>query len=459
MKELPFYDELKIIKTNNTFSGYAKTYEIEIVDKRDVVVQLKASEISIVELFKDLLIELKGFKYQLTLKVLLSKIKNNGNTEYSPVYFNSLTKTVINSNEFKLDDCFNEIIYRLENCISHGSGWLVEEIISQFLNVSSYLPLSGSTYIKLTVELQHPMKGLINIKNNDSNCFMWCRVRHLNLNGAKLCRITKKGREISKGLNYSSVDFPVSRKDYSKIEVLNCINTNVFCYANKVVYPVYLSNKSFGDRMDLLLISNHYVYIKDFNRLMFNKSRNKGKKWFCKSRLQCFSSQIILSKHCKDCLIVNGCQNIKLEKQFVKFKNFNRQIPIPFKIYAECLLKGVNCGINNDYFSYTSKYQDHIPSSFAYKVVCVDNKYSKDVVLYRDKNSVKKCLMSIFKEYDYCTSVIKKHFNKNLVMTAEQNEGFERSNICWICSKLIEIGDNKVTDHCHITGFYRGCAH
>ena len=80
---------------------------------------------------------------------------------------------------------------------------------------------------------------------------------------------------------------------------------NVFCYENKAFYPVYLSHKNFGDSMDLLLTSNHYVYIKDFNRLMFNKSKNKGKKWFCKSCLRCFSSEIILSKHCKDCLIVN----------------------------------------------------------------------------------------------------------------------------------------------------------
>ena len=144
LKELPFYDELSIVKNKAAFSGYVQSYKIEIVDKRDVVFQLKASEISIVELFKDLLIELKGFKYQITLAVLLSKVKNSGSIEYSPVYCNSLTKTVIN-NKFGLDQSFQEIIHRLDNWISHGSSWVVEEIISQFLNVSSYLPLSGST--------------------------------------------------------------------------------------------------------------------------------------------------------------------------------------------------------------------------------------------------------------------------------------------------------------------------
>ena len=91
------------------------------MDKKDVITQLEASKISIVELFKYLLIELKGFKYHITLAVLLSKVKNNSETEYSPVYFNSLTKAITN-NDFKLYESFQDIIYRLENWIRHGSG-------------------------------------------------------------------------------------------------------------------------------------------------------------------------------------------------------------------------------------------------------------------------------------------------------------------------------------------------
>ena len=201
LKELPFYDELSIVKNKTAFSGCARSYKIEIVDKRDAVVQLQASEIVIKELFKDLLIELKGFKYQITLAVLLSKMKNSGeleynstecnSIEYSPVYFNSLTKTVI-SYKFNLNQAFQEIIYRLDNWISNGSGWIVQEIYNQYLNVSSYLPLSGSTYIKLPDELNHPMKGLINIQNNDNKCFVWCQVRHLNNVDKNPQRITKK---------------------------------------------------------------------------------------------------------------------------------------------------------------------------------------------------------------------------------------------------------------------------
>ena len=140
LKELPFYDELSIVKNKTAFSGYARSYKIEIVDKRDVVVQLKASEIVIKELFKDLKIELKGFKYQITLAVLLSKVRNSAENEYSPVYFNSLTKAVISSSKLGLNKAFQEITYRLYSWVSYRSGWIVEEIYSQYLNISSYLP-------------------------------------------------------------------------------------------------------------------------------------------------------------------------------------------------------------------------------------------------------------------------------------------------------------------------------
>ena len=103
LQELPFYDELNTVKNSNAFSGYARSYKVEIVDKKDPLVQLEVINSSIEHLFKGLLNEIKGFKYQTTLAVLLSKIKTDESIEYSPVYFNSATKTVINSDDFGLD--------------------------------------------------------------------------------------------------------------------------------------------------------------------------------------------------------------------------------------------------------------------------------------------------------------------------------------------------------------------
>ena len=97
LTELPFYDQLNIIKTDQAFSGYAMSYKVEIVQKKkDLIVQLEASKSSIKDLFNDLLNETKGFKYQITVKVLLKKYNPNGEIEFTPVYFNSSTKTIIN---------------------------------------------------------------------------------------------------------------------------------------------------------------------------------------------------------------------------------------------------------------------------------------------------------------------------------------------------------------------------
>ena len=125
LAELPFYEQLSIIKTNQAFRGYAMSYKIEIVEKKNLFLQLKASKSSIKDLFSDLLNETKGFKYQITVQVLLKKYKHNGEIEFAPVYFNSSTKTIIN-NKFKLENPFQEILYRINCWINEGCGWIVE---------------------------------------------------------------------------------------------------------------------------------------------------------------------------------------------------------------------------------------------------------------------------------------------------------------------------------------------
>ena len=93
------------------------SYKVEIIEKKDPIKQLEASKSSIKDLFSDLLNETKGFKYQITLKVVLKKYKPNGEIEFRPAYFNSKTKTVIN-HKFSLENAFQEILYRIDNWIS-----------------------------------------------------------------------------------------------------------------------------------------------------------------------------------------------------------------------------------------------------------------------------------------------------------------------------------------------------
>ena len=195
---------------------------------------------------------MKGFKYQITVTVLLFKYKIYGDIEYAPIYFNSATKTVINSDKYDLDKSFQEILYRIDNWINEGSGWIIESIEAQDVNISMYSPLIGSTYIEVPAKLKNSVKGLINIKNNDNKCFLWCNIRHLNLVKRHPERITKENRNMVNDLDYEGITFPVSKKDIVKIERQNNICINVFCYENGLTYPVYLSDQKFGDSMGLL---------------------------------------------------------------------------------------------------------------------------------------------------------------------------------------------------------------
>ena len=90
--------------------------------------------------------------------------------------------------------------------------------------------------------------------------------------------------------------------------------------------------------------------------------------------------------------------------------------------------------------------KDHIPCSFAYILVCVDDRFTKPLVLYRGENAAYKFIEAILKDYEYRKKVMKKHFNKNLIMNEEEEE-FQSSNICWIREKLIEDDDKKVRNH------------
>ena len=106
-----------------------------------------------------------------------------------------------------------------------------------------------------------------------------------------------------------------------------------------------------------------------------------------------------MTEHKKVCLSINGAQAVRLEKGTIEFKNYFKQIPVPFKIYAdfECNLKSVESYEG----SYSKKYKDHIPCSFAYKLVCVDDNFSKPIVVCRGENVASKFIKAILRGYEY----------------------------------------------------------
>ena len=225
----------------------------------------------------------------------------------------------------------------------------------------------------------------------------------------------------------------------NRIEKQNKININLFGYdiEKKSVYPLNISDKNYEDHMELLYIEGenvkgetitHYVYIKDFNRLMFNFTKHKERKHFCMHCLQCFYSNESLAKHKVNCIVINGVQGNQLPQKYIDkngiertpsvyFKNHHKGLPVPFSIYAdfEATPEKISSCQPSDKKSYTQKYQKHTACSFGYKVVChYDQKYSGDLVIYRGEECIEKFMKCMFDEVKKCQKNNERRFQQTI---------------------------------------------
>ena len=395
----------KIKELNRALKGHAKSYGIELQDNLNPLNHFTKTKALVESHLENLLKDMKGFKFIEALEVMFEKDTIDSKTGkrvsiYKMAFFNGKTKiiTKVNDIEPELSMSRQEILNVIDKWVSEGSRWVIDRIDSHYINVTTYKPLHGSSYMELPTELKNPKKGLINIKNKDDECFRWCHMRHLNPQEKNPQRIKKEDKEMINELNYDGIDFPLSQKHYNKVEKQNSIRINVFGYENGQPFPIHISKETFEDQMKLLLITKdekkHYVLIKDFNAFMHNQSKHKERKHFCMYCLQCFSSERILANRIYNCLTINGAQAIHMPKQgenILKFSNFHKQLPVPFVIYAdfEAITKKVQgCEQSEEMKneknkrSYTEAYQTHEDCGYGYKVVCCyDDKYSKDICI------------------------------------------------------------------------------
>ena len=467
----------KIKELNKALKGHAKSYGIELQDNSNPLNYFTKTKALVESHLENLLKDMKGFKFIEMLEVTFEKVTIDSKTGkrvsiYKTVFFNGKAKTITKADdiEHELNLSRQEILNLIDKWVSEGLGWVINRINSHYINVTTYTPLHGSSYIELPTELKNPKKGLINIKNKDDKCFRWCHIRHLNPQAKDPQRIKKVDKEMINELNYDGIVFPVSQKHYNKVEKQNNVRINVFGYEKGQPFPIHISKETFEDQMNILLITEdekkHYVLIKDFNAFMYNQSKHKERKHFCMYCLQCFSSERILANHANNCLTINGVQAINMPKQgenILKFNNFHKQLPVPFVIYAdfEAITKKVQgCKQSEEMGSYTEAYQTHEDCGSAYKVVCCyDDKYSKNICIYRGENAVYGFMEKMLEEVEYCKAVVKKHFNKPLVMTEDDEQRFRTMDGCHICGEKYDDKDVRVRDHCHITGKFRGSAH
>ena len=458
-----------ISQVEKALKGYTQSFDVELRDEKDPLLQLQKSRRAVEYLFNNLLVQTKGFKFVETLHVKFFKQSNDKNILKNG-YFNSTTDLIINETDIKLaiQASQQQILNKIAQWISEGSGWTIQSIENHYINIVNYSPLKGSSCIKLPQELRNSAKGLINMKNKDNECFRWCHIRHLNPQDKDPQRIKKTDKQYIEKLDYSSIEFPVTVKQINKIEKQNNICINLFGYEEKQKFPIYISKEKYQDHMELLLITEgenkHYVLIKDFNKFMFRQNKHEHKKHFCMYCLQCFSREDVLTEHKNNCISINGKQAINMPEKGDKvyFKNHHKQLPVPFVIYAdfEAITEKIHGCLPNNEKSYTEAYQKHTDCGYGYKVVCCyDDKYSKPVQIHRGENAVHKFMENMLEEVNWCKSIMKKYFNKPREMTEGNEIDFQKATKCYICDQQYTDKDIRVRDHCHITGEFRGSAH
>ena len=292
---------------------------------------------------------------------------------------------------------------------------------------------------------------------------MWAVLSALHPQDRNSERVTKY-MEYASELNVAGLKFPLTVNNVNKFESLNqTISINVFAYEEKLgVYPVYITSaKNRGHHVNILLLSendnHHYTWIKNMSKLLHRTGDYHHRKYYCDYCLHGFYTQDILDRHVGDCSKF-GMQKVVMPKEddkWVQFKSIQEMLQVPFVIYA-------------DFEAYTSKlqgpanpqvsthqYELHELSGFAYLVVCADSACLFQQVVYRGPNVVEEQLTRLKQEtwaiHDILSDIVP------MQLSVEEEHDFEAAYDCYLCEEL--LGIDRVRDHCHLTGKYRGAAH
>ena len=317
----------------------------------------------------------------------------------------------------------------------------------------------NASYIPLPEWIKNK-KAIVNIKNKDDKCFLWCILRYLYPKERDEERI-KDLEKYEFSLNTKGITFPMNINNINKFEKLNpsLPGINVFSVDDKnTIYPLREAKRDCKNTIDLFLHEedgvSHYSLIKNFHRLI-RKQKTKslnGKIFICKRCFSHYTKEELLDKHIKYCSN-NATAVVKMPEPntMLYFKNYHKQLPIPFVVYAdfECFTKPMNSCSPNPKESYNYNYQKHEPSGFCFYV----DKKIKPIIY--TKKSEDEDVAKIFVEK--LTEVTKSLRTKPLRLTSSEQKSFEEANTCHICN--CDLGEDKVRDHCHFTGQYRGAAH
>ena len=461
----------EVVESDSALRNFANVYTIDGKDGFDPQSFMDGARENITGLLRNK----RNTKVKLILKCYMISERDNLIKDFP--FHSGLEINVEGTNVNEIYTTMTDtILERIANLINGssggGSGWIFYKIINLELHTVSYRPLRGNTWVSLPKEIADK-KAIINMKNKDNKCFMWSVLRALNPKTNNPDRIDKELMEKEDTLNMKGIEYPVSLKedrDISKFEKQNPeISITVLGYNKEdKVRTLRCSDHVYNRKHNIILLLierdgvKHYCLVKNPSRLLSKQvSAHKEGTHFCYRCMNPFWSHKSLKKHWEYCKNHEAAKIDMPEKgTILKFKHYERSERVPFIIYAdtEALIKEMQNCDPNPLNSYTKKYQKHEPISFSYYIISFDdNVYESKLRKYTGEDAMEKFV-------DWIEEDVKDIANipdvKMMKLSSDELKQFDEATKCWICNEEFDdTGDEKVKDHCHYTGRFRGAAH
>ena len=466
------------IKEKSAFKGFTSQYVIKGSPDYDTTTFLTVAKPFLINIMD----KNRNIKVRLYLNCMMKRTDPDGFTVIKKFAFHSIGQKIITESTdpheiFKeMMDEIEEEVQKVEHAA--GSGWVFVEVENLTLHTDIWDPIKGSSYIDLPKELKNK-NAIINMKNEDNNkCFLWCVLRALNPSKDKHpSRIDKDLKSKENTLNMEGIAYPVDLKDIKRFEKQNPdISISVLGYSkDERIYPLRISKFTKMKKEDerkhnivLLLIKNrdnsHYCLINNLSRLLTSQVNNhKSKLYYCLNCLNGYDDTEKLDKHKEYCSENESIKiNMPPPETYLKFKNFLYSERAPFVIYAdfECYNKPIHTNTPDPNKSYTKKLTKHEPASFVYYIKSFnENVYKSQLRTYIKEEEEDPDVIDVFINWlEEDIKIISELGNEKMIITKEEEEEFKQASDCWICKKKLNLED-RVRDHCHFTGRYRGAAH
>ena len=281
-------------------------------------------------------------KVKLILRCIMEKTNiADGQRIEQPAAFHSDVEVNLEGTDVNelYDTMIDKVMENIANFQMQGSNWTFKSIIALEIHTVAYEPLRGSSYIPLPRALA-TRKAIINLKNEDDECFRWAVLRAMNPTDKNPQRIDKNLKSKRDQINMDGIEFPVSLKSIDKVEKQNPnISINVFGYED-CVYPLRVSKVVDKTAINLLLISDdekqHYCLIENMSRLLSSQTGNQQHtSHYCMKCLNPFHSQEALSKHIDYCYSNEAVKvDMPDEETTISFKNIQKSMRMHGNVYG-----------------------------------------------------------------------------------------------------------------------------